>query len=79
VTDPTIEEILQQLYEALPPGARPRKVARLVSDLVGLDFDKSEDLINHALEGLARRPDIETYGDVRRWRYSEIMRKVGSA
>ena len=79
MTIPTIEEILHQLYEALTPDARPRKVARLVSELVGLEVDQSEVLINDALNRLAQLPDIETYGDIRKWRHSEIMRRPPGA
>lgn len=79
MTIPTIEDILHQLYEALPPGARPRKVARLVSDLVDVDIDQSEPLISDALFRLAQLPNIETYGDISRWRHSEIMRKSSGA
>lgn len=69
-----INHIEDRLYETLRPDAPQIKVAMLLAKTFkDLDFPADE-IINTALDRLAARKDIETYGDIYRWRRSEIKR-----
>ncbi|WP_421983092.1 hypothetical protein [Roseibium sp.] len=64
------------LYERLEPGRRQMKVAMLLAMTFGGKTLPSSDIVNAALERLAQRTDIETFGDIRTWRRSEIRRRT---
>ena len=67
-------EIEELLYKQLRVGAPCIKIAMLIScAFEGRDFPPDE-LINEALEHLARRKDVETFGIIQKWRRSEIKR-----
>lgn len=71
MTDPSIE---WQLYQALCDDGQRKKVASLLMSALTLEDFPTDEIINQALDQLAMRPDIETFGDIHLWRHSEIRR-----
>ena len=69
-----INDLEMAMYETLVPGRLQIKVAMLIVRAFGTDDFPAEDSINAALERLAERQDIETFGMIKRWRHSEIRR-----
>lgn len=69
-----ISDLELAMYDALVAGKPQIKVAMLIVRTFGTDDLPAEDRINAALERLADRQDIETFGVIKRWRYSEIRR-----
>jgi hypothetical protein len=68
------QDLEQGLYEALVPGAPQMKVARLILTAFPNTDDWEKEEIDEALSRLIHRPDIEPFGDIYNWRYSEIRR-----
>jgi hypothetical protein len=69
-----VGKIEDQLYKTLAPAARQIKVAMLLARAFP-DLDlPGDEIINNALDILAERHDIETFGDFHQWRRSEIRR-----
>jgi len=62
------------MYEALVPGAPQIKIAALIVRTFGTDELPHECSIDAALYRLIARGDITSFGVIRRWRHSEIMR-----
>ncbi len=66
--------IEQLLYETLNLGVQT-KVAMLIAKAAGNGLVwKDENATNKALLQLSKRPDVETFGDIRKWRFSEMKR-----
>lgn len=74
MSDGSINELEMAMYEALAAGKPQIKVAMLIVRAFGTDDLPAEDSIDAALERLAERQDIETFGMIKRWRHSEIRR-----
>ena len=70
----SINDLEMAMYETLVPGKPQIKVAMLIVRAFGTDDLPAEDGIDAALERLAERQDIETFGMIKRWRHSEIRR-----
>ncbi len=69
-----INDLEMAMYETLVPGRPEIKVAMLIVRAFGTDDLPAEDSIEAALERLAERQDIETFGMIKRWRHSEVKR-----
>ncbi|MEO1176208.1 MAG: hypothetical protein AAFV87_03470 [Pseudomonadota bacterium] len=69
-----INDLEMVMYETLVPGRPEIKVAMLIVRAFGTDDLPAEDSIEAALERLAERQDIETFGMIKRWRHSEVRR-----
>ena len=67
------DDIEDALYACLVPGAPQIKVAMLIGRAFGPNLPV-ETTVDEALQSLARRPDIETFGMISNWRRSEIKR-----
>ena len=74
MSDGSISELEIAMYEPLVPGRPQIKVAMLIVRAFGIDGRPAEDSIDAALQRLAKRQDIETFGLIKRWRHSEIRR-----
>lgn len=70
----TINDLEMAMYETLAPGQPQIKVALLILRAFGTDDPPAGDRIDAALERLAGRQDIETFGMIQRWRHCEIRR-----
>ncbi|MBM1312035.1 hypothetical protein JQT66_17480 [Sulfitobacter mediterraneus] len=70
----SISDLETAMYEALDPGKPQIKVAMLVARTFGDCELAADDTINIALERLASRADIQSFGLINRWRHSEIKR-----
>ena len=69
-----VKQIEDRLHATLVPDAAQIKVAMLIGRAFkDLDIPPDE-AVNAALRNLAQRPDVETFGDIYRWRHSEIKR-----
>lgn len=68
------------LHAALKPGGRQVKTARLLADIlkdVYAEMDEEDVAIaNAALHKLAQRQDIQVFGNLDKWRNSELARAV---
>lgn len=62
------------MYDTLVAGKPQIKVAMLIVCTFGTNDLPAEDSIDAALERLAERQDIETFGMIKRWRHSEVRR-----
>ncbi|MCT4558357.1 MAG: hypothetical protein N4A61_09900 [Pelagimonas sp.] len=62
------------MYDALIAGGLQIKVALLIARTFGTEDPVAEARIKAALERLAQRHDIEVFGNINRWRHSEIRR-----
>lgn len=69
-----INDLEMAMYETLVPGRPEIKVAMLIVRAFGTDDLPAVDSIEAALERLAERQDIETFGMIKRWRHSEVRR-----
>ncbi|WP_420332409.1 hypothetical protein [Roseibium sp.] len=69
-----IADLENALYDKLVPGRHQIKVAMLVAITFDGKTISSDEIVNAALEHLVRRTDIESFGNTRNWRRSEIRR-----
>lgn len=69
-----INDLEMAMYETLVLGRPQIKIAMLIGRAFGTHDLPAEDSIDAALERLAERQDIETFGMIKRWRHSEIRR-----
>ncbi|MEO0979189.1 MAG: hypothetical protein AAFY24_18115 [Pseudomonadota bacterium] len=72
--DDEITDLETALYNGLVPGRHQIKVAMLVGMTFGGKTIRSDEIVNAALERLVRRDDIQSFGNIRNWRRSEIRR-----
>lgn len=70
----SLSDLELAMYDTLGAGKPEIKVAMLIVRTFGTDDLPAKDSIDAALERLAERQDIETFGMVKRWRHSEIRR-----
>ena len=62
----------KQLYEMIKTRENRMKVAMLIAKTFGKNLLYSEKLIDAALAKVATRNDVEAFGNISNWRFSEI-------
>ena len=74
MSDGSISDLELAMYNRLVAGKPQIKVVMLIARTFEADALPADDCIDAALERLAARHDIETFGLIKRWRHSEIRR-----
>lgn len=70
----TADELDAALYASLKPLRQ--KLAMVAAKFMMANRQSvTESMIDQAFARLAKRPDVETFGDISNWRFSEICLK----
>jgi len=62
------------LYANLVPDSHQIKVAMLIVIALDISDFPADDIVNSALDKLVLRNDIQSFGQIHKWRNSEIKR-----